>query len=73
VRTPRSPTGDDTATATAMSGAASIAQEMVIIKVEAVEGVGARAEVRRCYIVYTVTICWELCASFGKYLTVGTV
>jgi len=40
---PRSPTGDDTATATAMSGAASIAQEMVIIKVE---GVGARAEVR---------------------------
>jgi hypothetical protein len=69
-RTPRSPTGDDTATATAMSGAASIAQEMAIIKVE---GVGARAEVRRCYIVYTVNICWELCASFGKSLTVGTV
>jgi len=30
-RTPRSPTGDDTATATTMSGAASIAQKMAII------------------------------------------
>ena len=66
---PRSPTGDDTATATAMSGAASIAQEMAIIKVEAV---GTRAEVRRCYIVYTVDICWELCPSFGQSVTMGT-